>query len=354
MKVLIIGGTQFVGRHLVAAALSRGHEVTRFNRGRHLSALSANVETIRGDRNIDLAKLKGRSWDVVIDTCGYLPHNVTAAAEALADSIDRYVFISSISAYADLSRAGIEETAPLATLTSEQLADANAIDSSGDTSAMNYGKLYGGLKALCEQAVEAGLPERSLIIRPGVIVGPDDYTDRFTYWVVRLARGGEVLAPDRPARRVQFIDVRDLAGWIVIMSERRATGRYNANCLPAFTMGAVLQECKAVSGSDAQLTWVSEEFLLSEKVRAWSELPLWLPESSPSATGLMSVNCDKAISTGLSFRPLRETIEDILKWSQSHPADEWKAGLDPTRERELLRKWHERQRRIAQTISTIH
>ena len=355
MKLLILGGTRFVGRHLVAAALARGHEVTLFNRGRHLSALPANVATICGDRNIDLAKLKGRNWDVVIDTCGYLPHTVTAAAEALADSVACYVFISSISVYADLSRAGIDEGAPLATLTSEQLAEANAIDSSGQTSAVNYGKLYGGLKALCEQAVAAVLPKRVLIIRPGLIVGPDDYTDRFTYWVVRVARGGEVLVPDGPERRVQFIDVRDLAAWIVIMSETQETGRYNANCPPdALTMGAVLQACKEASRSNARLTWVSEAFLLSENVIAWSELPLWLPESSPSATGLMAINCDKAIRIGLSFRPLPDTIEDILKWRGSNHTDELKAGIDPARERELLRKWHERQLDGTQTVSSIH
>ncbi|MGI8732187.1 MAG: NAD-dependent epimerase/dehydratase family protein [Pyrinomonadaceae bacterium] len=220
MKLLILGGTRFLGRHLVKAALARQHEITLFNRGKHHgkdpSAALANVETIYGDRNNDLAKLQGRRWDAVIDTCGYLPCTVRASAEILTDSVDRYVFISSISVYADVSVFGVDETAPVAGLTSEQLAEANEIDSSGQASAVNYGKMYGGLKALCEQTAEEVLPNRVLTIRPGLIVGSYDYTDRFTYWVQRIARGneaGEVLAPGRPDRYLQFIDVRDLAEW---------------------------------------------------------------------------------------------------------------------------------------------
>jgi 2'-hydroxyisoflavone reductase len=197
MKLLIIGGTRFVGRHLATVALARGHEVTLFHRGTQAAQFDG-VEEIHGDRNTDLAKLAGREWDAVIDTCGYLPRSVKAAAELLSDAVDRYVFISSQSAYADVSVPGVVESSPLATLPSEQLAEANRIDSSGYPS---YGALYGGLKALCEQTVEQVMPGRALIVRPGLIVGPYDYTDRFTYWVVRVARGGEVLAPGRPERR---------------------------------------------------------------------------------------------------------------------------------------------------------
>src|SRR5438132_3225731 len=232
MKLLILGGTRFVGRHLVTAALARNHEITLFNRGQHPSAALTSVETIYGDRNSDLAKLQGRRWDAVVDTCGYLPRTVRASAEILFDSVEAYVFISTQSVYADVSVFGVDETAPLATLTDEQLDQANAIDSSGQASAVTYGKMYGGLKARCEQAAEEVLPNRVLIIRPGLIVGPYDYTDRFTYWVVRVARGAEVLAPGRPDRYVQFIDVRDLAEWVVRMIERGGTGVYNANGLP--------------------------------------------------------------------------------------------------------------------------
>src|SRR6185503_5108089 len=228
MKLLILGGTRFVGRHLVTAALARDNEVTLFNRGTLQSENLANVETIHGDRNSDLARLQGRRWDAVIDTCGYLPRTVRASAEILSDAVDRYVFISSISAYADLGVRGLDETAPLATLTNEQLEEANAIDSSGQASAAAYGKLYNGLKALCEKEVADVLSTRALIVRPALIVGPDDYSDRFTYWVQRVARVGEVLALAGPDRQIQFIDVRDLAEWIVNMIERKETGVYNA------------------------------------------------------------------------------------------------------------------------------
>ncbi len=342
MKLLILGGTRFMGRHLVAAALAHNHEVTLFNRGT-LSAALADVETIHGNRNSDLMKLQGRRWDAVIDTCGYLPSSVRASAEALSDSVDHYVFISSLSVYADVSTPGIDETATVATLTDEQLEKAEAIDSSGQVSAVTYGEMYGGLKALCERTLEEILPDRVLVIRPGLIVGSHDYTDRFTYWVVRVARGGEVLAPGRPERYVQLIDVRDLAEWIVKMLERRETGVFNATGLPGeLTMERMLEECQAVSGSAASLTWVSDSFLSREKVRAWGEVPLWLPEDASELKGFMFVNCDQAVNSGLVFRPLSETIQDTLDWREKDcPNEELKAGLSSEKEQNLLRKWHE-------------
>ena len=347
MKLLILGGTRFVGRHLVTVALARDHEITLFNRGKHPSEDLTSVETIYGDRNSDLDRLQGRSWDAVVDTSGYLPRTVRASAEILSHSVDRYVFISSLSVYADVSVLGIDETAPLATLTSEQLEKANEIDSSGQASALTYGKMYGGLKSLCEQAAEEVLPDRVLIIRPGLIVGPYDYTDRFTYWVERIARGvkaGEVLAPGRPDRYVQFIDVRDLAEWTVRMIERKETGVYNANGLPnTVTMKRVLEGCKLVSDSDASLTWVSDDFLMREKVVPWSEMPLWMPEEgAPHLKGFMFINCDKAVGSGLSFRDLNDTIKDTLTWREtSGPNEELQAGIAPDKELSLLRKWHE-------------
>lgn len=335
MKLLVIGGTRFVGRHLVAAALARGHEVTLFNRGTQSSALP-EVETIRGDRNKDLAKLQGRSWDTVVDTCGYLPRNVKATAAALSGSVGRYVFISSQSAYADVSVPGVDETASLKSLTNEQLDRAYKIDTAGEPS---YAELYGGLKALCEQAAEEAMPERVVIVRPGLIVGPYDYTDRFTYWPVRVARGGEVLAPGRPERPVQFIDARDLAEWLVLMVERNAAGVYNANRAPnTLTMQNVLDECKSISDSDAVITWASEAFLREEKVAAWTEMPLWLPEEeAPQLAGFMFVNCDKALAAGLRIRPLSETISDTLTWAGEELAGvPLKAGMDAAREETLL------------------
>jgi len=242
MKLLILGGTRFVGRHLVTAALALGHQVTLFNRGKHASP-PERVEMIYGDRSRDLARLKGRRWDAVIDSSGYLPRIVSASAEMLSDCVDLYVFISTQSVYADISHPGVDESAPLMTLTSEQLQVANEIDSSGQPSALTYGEMYPGLKALCEKAVEDAMPNRGLTIRPGFVVGPYDYSDRFTYWVQRIARannGKEVLAPGRPGRYVQFIDVRDLAEWTVQMIERKETGIYNANGMRnSVTMGDV-------------------------------------------------------------------------------------------------------------------
>lgn len=343
MKLLIIGGTRFLGRHLMIAALARDHEVTLFNRGNHSPEPFTAVETIHGDRHndSDLEKLKGRRWDVVVDTCGHLPRAVSAAAKVLSGSLDRYVFISSQNAYASVSVPGVDETFPRATLTSEQLDQAYAIDTSGQPS---YGALYGGLKALSEQAAEEAMPERVLIVRPGLIVGPYDYTDRFTYWVVRVSRGGEVLAPGRPERFVQFIDARDLAEWLVSMAEQKAAGVYNAHRVPEkLTMQNVLDECKLVSDSDASFTWAGEDFLLRENVAAWSEMPLWLPEeAAPHLKGFMFINCDKAIAAGLRFRPLSETIRDTLAWYQTACVNQdLKAGITSDKEQALLRKWHE-------------
>ena len=346
MNLLILGGTRFVGRHLATAALARGHQLTLFNRGQHSSTASSNVETIVGDRNTDLAKLHGRRWDAVIDTCGYLPRTVKAAADVLSRLVDRYVFISSLSVYADFTQFGIDETAPLTSLTNEQLDTANQIDSSGQTSAVTYGAMYGGLKVLCERTAEEVMPNRVLTIRPGLIVGPHDYTDRFTYWVVRVARGGEVVAPGPPDRFVQFIDARDLANWIVTMIEGGKTGIYNANGLPnELTMEGMLDECKTVSGSDASFTWVDEDFLLREKVAPWSEMPLWLPEKAAShMKRFMFIDSSKAVADGLTFRPLRETVGDTLAWYEDRANEELKAGIDRERELTLLRKWHEAQR----------
>ncbi|MEP6922267.1 MAG: SDR family oxidoreductase [bacterium] len=342
MKLLILGGTRFVGRYLVEAALARNHEVTLFNRGRHRASDLTKVETIYGDRTRDLSALKGRQWDAVIDTSGYLPRSVRASAKILSQSVNRYVFISSVSVYADLSAVGLDETAPLASLTPEQLEEANGIDSSGQVSAVTYGKMYGGLKALCEQAVQEVMPDRVLNIRPGLIIGPDDYTDRFTYWVVRVARGGEVLAPGRPNRYVQFIDVRDLAEWTVSMIERKETGTYNANGVSCdLTMGIVLDACKTVSGSDASFIWAKEDFLIKEKVVPWSEMPLWMPEeAAPHLKALMFIDTSKAVAAGLNLRPLNDTIRDVLRWAEANLNEELKAGLAAEREQSLLSKWH--------------
>lgn len=341
MKILIIGGTKFLGRHLITAAQANGHEVTLFNRGRHWSENFADVEQLHGDRNIDLDRLSGRTWDAVIDTCGYLPQSVKASAEALKDAVNQCVFISSISAYASFGNPDFDETAPVAELNEEQQKRAKEIDPKGELTGPVLGEMYGALKVLCEREAEKAMPGRVLQVRSGLIVGSFDPTDRFTYWVMRVARGGEVLAPGTPNRFVQLIDARDLSEWIIKMVEQNETGIYNVTGKPfELTMNAMLEEIKNVSGSDARFTWVSEEFLNREKVGAWSEMPLYLPESVEEMKGFLAVNVDKALQSGLAFRPLRETIDDTLSWRKTKPG-ELKAGIDAAREKELLGRWRE-------------
>jgi 2'-hydroxyisoflavone reductase len=328
MKILIIGGTVFLGRHLVEAAQARGHEVTLFNRGQHNPELFADVEKIRGDRTRaeDLKALQGRHWDAVVDTCGYVPRIVRMSAEALADYADHYTFVSTGSVYGDTA-TGPDESTPVVTMP-----DPTVEEVTGET--------YGPLKALCEQAAEAAMPGRVLHVRAGLIVGPNDQSDRFTYWPVRVARGGEVLAPGRPDRAVQFIDVRDLAAWIIHMAEKKQAGVYNATG-PAttLTMAQLLETCRTALGSDATFTWAPDQWLLEQKVGVWMEMPLWIPDG-PS-DGFMFADIRKALAAGLTFRPLAETVRDTVAWDQTRPAElQRRAGLKPEREAELLALWH--------------
>lgn len=344
MKILIIGGTRFLGRHLVTAAVAGRHEVTVFHRGKTDADLPVEVEEIYGDRDVDLSKLEDGQWDVCIDTCGYHPTQVRKLAEILEGRVDRYVFVSSISVYSDVSVKGFDESAPLETLTEEQIAKADAIASSSKGSAFTYGEMYGGLKALCEATAEEILPGRAVIIRPGLIVGPYDYTDRFTYWVVRIANGGEVLLPGPQTKEIQIIDVRDLSEWTVKLADSGGTGTYNATGLPGtFSMEVFAGECRSVSGSDARFTWVDEQFLVDECVKAWSDMPLWLPESAVSHAGFMYANIDRALATGLKFRQLNESIRDTLAWFKAErDRSSLQAGISLERERHLLDKWHAR------------
>ena len=337
MKLLILGGTVFLGRHLVEAALARKHEVTLFNRGVNNPDLFPEVERLHGDRDGDLSALKGRRWDAVIDTCGYIPRHVRASAQLLAEAVEHYTFTSTIGVYADFGKVGIDETAPVATVADESVEDLTA-DS------------YGPLKAVCERTVEEFLPGRTLVIRAGLLVGPNDPLDRFTYWVRRVAQGGEVLAPGRAERQVQIVDARDLSEWIVRMVEARQAGVYNGSG-PDYllTMGRMLDESTAVSGSDARLVWVEDELLIGQKAGAWQEVPLWLPETEPRFAGLMRVDCGKVIAAGLRFRPLADTIRDTLEWDRSRvePPSPYKlfgielapAGLSHEREVALFQAW---------------
>jgi 2'-hydroxyisoflavone reductase len=328
MKLLVLGGTVFLGRHIVDIALQRGHEVTLFNRGQHNADLYPEVEKLRGDRNGDLEALQGRKWDAVVDTCGYIPRVVRDSAELLADAVEHYTFISSISVYADSSKPGIAEDYPVAKLEDETVEEVT-------------GESYGGLKALCEQAAEAAMPGRVLTVRSGLIVGPNDPTDRFTYWPYHVAQGGEMLAPVEPEVAIQIIDVRDQAQWILDMAQSRQTGTYNVTG-PDYTLtfGELFRTAQQISGSDINLVWANKEFLEAHEVQPWAELPLWIPADTDDAYW-SAVDISKAVKDGLTFRPLAETVKDTLAWANGRSTDHtWRAGLTPEREKELLAAWH--------------
>jgi 2'-hydroxyisoflavone reductase len=324
MRLLILGGTRFLGRHLVNAARVRGHEITLFNRGQTNPNLFRKVQKIRGDRERDLDRLSGR-WEAVIDTCGYLPRVVRLSAEALKDKVQKYVFISSVSVYSDFDQVGITESYPLGSLEDESAEEITR-------------QTYGPLKALCERTVQETYGVNSLIVRPGLVAGPHDPTDRFTYWVKRIARGGEVLAPDRPDAPIQFIDVRDLADFILHLIEQNLSGVFHVTG-ETVSLETVFQTCKLVSGSDAKFHWAPVSFLEQNNVVPWSDMPAWAPDSE--TPGLARVDISKSLRAGLTFTPLSETVRDILAWLDELPVGySLKAGLTREREEELLRLLH--------------
>jgi 2'-hydroxyisoflavone reductase len=324
VRILVLGGTRFVGRHVVEAALAAGHEPTLFHRGTTGADLFPTVERVHGDRDGGLAGLENRDWDSVIDVSGYVPRLVRASARLLAGRTGHATFVSSVSVLADEATPGQDESAPVRTVDDPTTEDVEAH--------------YGALKALCEAEVEAAFPGRALIVRPGLVAGPHDPTDRFTYWVRRVAEGGEVLAPDAPDVQTQLINARDLGAWIVRMVEGRAIGTYVATgpAVPV-AFGELLGSCRTASGSDATFTWVPQDFLLDAGVRPWSEIPLWLPTPD---NGLLSMDVRKAVSAGLTFRPLGETVRDVLTWDAGRPRDRsLEAGLPREREAALLSAW---------------
>jgi 2'-hydroxyisoflavone reductase len=322
MRLLVLGGTKFLGRAAVEAAVARGHEVTLFNRGETNPELFPELEKLRGDRDGGLSTLEGREWDAVIDPSGYVPRIVRDSAELLRDSVGHYLFVSSGSVYADPYVPGYDETA--ATV---ELEDAKSEDVMRD---------YGALKAACEEVVREVFPEAHTNVRAGLLVGPHDGSGRFTYWPLRLSLGGEVLAPASPERWMQLIDVRDLGAWLVTVCERRVSGTFNASGEP-IPLGDVLAAC-----DEAELVWVDEDFLLEQGVGPWMELPLWVPAE---AEAFLQMSVSKATAAGLAFRPLEETARDTLAWARAAGAElvthtEYgNAGLDPAREAELLQAW---------------
>ena len=318
MRLLLLGGPRFLGRAVTDAALAAGHEVTFFNRGKTNRERYPEVEHLVGDRSGEFDALRGRSWDAVVDTCGYLPETVLASASALADS-GMYCFVSSISVYRDFTKINDEESpvAELGALPTDEVTEES----------------YGPLKALCEDAAREVFGARALVVRPGLIVGPYDPTGRFTYWPHRIARGGEVLAPAPPESPTQGIDVRDLGAWIVDLCARRASGTYNATH-PGVSLEGLLTTCRQVASSDAEITWVSPEFLVEHGVGEWMELPLWLVD--PAMEYVDRVDVSRALEAGLTFRPLEETVRGTLDDAETTDA----AGLRPEREAELLAAWH--------------
>ena len=336
LRILILGGTGFTGPYQVRYALSRGHKVTTFNRGKtHPGELPNEVEQLVGDRNGKLDALKDRQWDVVIDNPTTLPSWVRDAAQILKGNVERYVFISTISVYGEV-KTGPDENAP-----TEKYEGADPYKETLEAMKAGGYKTYGPLKALSEKEAEKWFPGKTLIIRPGLIVGPRDESDRFTYWPVRIDRGGEVLAPGSPDDPVQFIDARDLAEWTIRMAENRETGIYNATG-PAkpLGIGGMLDGIKTALKSNATFTWVAEDFLTQQKVEPWSDMPVWTGKDS----GLALAKIDRALSKGLTFRPLAETARDTLAWFKSLPQDRQahlKAGLSPEREAEVLSRVEE-------------
>ena len=316
LKLLLLGGPKFVGRALIEAALARGHEVTTFNRGQTNAEIFPEVEKLHGDRDGDLDALRGRTWNAALDTSGYVPRIVRDSAELLAHAVEQYVFVSSISYYADYREPRREEDPPeeLGDLPEDRLLD-------------DYSN-YGALKALCEQAAGDVFGERALLVRPGLIVGPYDPTDRFTYWPHRARRGGPILAPAPPDQPVQMIDVRDLAEWMLIMVEGRRGGVFNATSPPgALTFGGMLEACGA-----REVVWVDEAFLLDHGVEEWSDLPCWISSRDDSHASFQLVDVSRAVAAGLTFRPLGHSARDVPDWTG-------RAGLQPVREAELLEAW---------------
>ena len=321
MRLLLLGGPKFVGRAVIDVASARGHEVTLFNRGTTGAGLYPELDRVVGDRDGGLEGLRGREWDAVVDTSGYLPRVVGQSAGLLADAVGHYVFVSSISVYASFAEV-VDEGSELA-----ELSAPGSEDISAD---------YGALKALCEREVDTAFPGRSTAVRAGLIVGPHDPTGRFTYWPHRVARGGDVLVPGPAWRPVQLVDVRDLAAWIVTAAEERLSGAFNATG-PA-TMGAVLDAARRASGSTARAVEVDDAFLTGQGVGEWMELPLWIDPSNDDWRHFMEVDATRATAAGLTFRPLDETVAGAL----AEAALVEGVGLTPERETELLTAWWSR------------
>lgn len=331
LRILILGGTGFIGPHQVRAARERGHTLTLFNRGRTNPGLFPDIETLHGDRNNNLDSLKGRSWDCVIDNSGYEPAQIALTMQVLKGAVQHYIFVSTQSVYADRSIVDQDETGRVG------LSGVEEQEWTG----------YGPLKARCEHVLREAIPKLTTIVRPAVIVGPGDASDRFTYWVQRIARGGAVLGPGLPDDPTQFIDVRDLCDWIVRLAESRTLGTFNATGPGTpLTVAGLLNGIRAVTTSPVTITWTSYQFLADEKVRPFSDLPLWMVPSGATA-GFMRMSARAAKGAGLTYRPLATTVADTLAWWRTEPLErregKLRAGLSAERESALLLAWAARK-----------
>ncbi len=330
LTILILGGTGFIGPHIVRRALERGHTVTIFNRGRTNTHLFPEVEKLKGDRDNDVKALEGRSWDVAIDNSASIPRWVRQSTEVLKGNVKNYLYTSSLSAMADFSQSGITEDAAVATMDDPTIEEIT-------------GETYGPLKALCEQEVRMAFPDGALIVRPHLIVGPGDPTDRWTYWPVRIARGGEVMAPGDPSDKVQYIDSRDLADWYIHLVEGGVTGTFS--CVgprPPFTIAEMLYGIRAVVSNEISFTWVDADFLAEQEVAPWRHMTAWVPPRD-GMEGFGLFDPSKAIDHGLTYRPLAVTAKDTLDWWETLPEERTAAphaGLPPEREVEVLAAWH--------------
>ena len=328
MKILVLGGTAFVGRTIVEIARAQGHELTLFNRGQRNPSIFTDLEQIHGDRLVDLSGLNGRTWDAVIDSSGYVPRALEMSTTALKDQVEHYLFISTISVYKNLGIANQTEDAELATVSDPTTEEVN-------------GETYGGLKVLCEEVVAKNVGDRSTIVRPGLIIGPSDYTDRFSYWPIRMAEGGDVLVPDIKDQPIQAIDARDLGEWCLYLLENKILGTYSATApYPPLTFEGMMNECAA--GTDANLVWVSREFLEENEVKPWADLPMVLAFDG-SSNGMLQIDTSKAKAHGLKTRTLSDTIRDLRAWAATRGTDYvLKAGLSRAKESELLLAWSNR------------
>ncbi len=329
LDILVLGGTGFIGPHMVREALRRGHRVTLFNRGRTNNALFPDLETIRGDRNNGLDGLRNRRWDAVVDNSGYVPRHVRDSARLLAPNVGRYLFISTVSVYADFTISNAESS-PLAAIDDESIEQVT-------------GETYGPLKALCEQRVRTEVDdERLTILRPTYICGPGDHTDRFSWWPVRTRRGGDMLWPGKPSDAIQIVDVRDLANFTIDCLDNPVTGTFNAaSAAGGYTMGDLLDDCRAIAAADVTPHWIGEQFAYEAGLIGGRELPIWHPSGGEHGAGGSFAN-DAAVAAGLHIRPPRETARDLLTWWDTLSEErrgQLRAGIAAEREQQLIETW---------------